>query len=423
MLCLVSAWPLSGQSSQKLKSQRERIQSEIKELDQALTASRSREKETLKQLELLERKLRLREEAITLLQKEVDSLQTLALQLDSSSRAAGLSAGKALDTYRRLARYRVYHRLQGFDPIWHFLAAPALDVAFRRMFHFDRLATRRRESARAWRAESVRLDSLRAEKVAVSAGLQEAIAEEERQKTQAELERQERSNLLRQLRRNAEALKADLQRKQAEREKLERAIADMIRKEIAEAEARERAKAKPKAPAAKGSPPASSGAKSGKTGGSAPTTADLPLTPEGERISGDFTRQKGKLPWPVDRASVVRPYGRQSLPDLPQVVIDNTGVDLRTEPGASVKAIFEGTVSGIQWVPGHAYVLFIRHGKYYSVYSDLEAVRVKKGDNVRSGAVIGTAAKDPLTGHGEIHFEIWNGKSRQNPSHWLSTKR
>lgn len=418
---------LYAQPSQKLKTQREHILKEIKELDQALSASRNREKETLKQLELLERKLRLREEAIVLLRREADTLKVTAMQLDSASRAAGASAGKALDTYRRLARYRVYHRLQGFDPVWHLLAAPALDVAFRRMFYFDRLATRRREAARAWRAESVRLDSLKAEKLEVSAGLEEAIAEEERQKVQAELERQERTNLLRQLRRNAEALKADLQRKQAEREKLEKAIADMIRKEIAEAEARERARAKEKskAPVTKERPGASGAAapKGGKSGGSAASGTELPLTPEGERISGDFTRQKGRLPWPVDRATVVRPYGRQSLPDLPQVFIDNAGIDLRTEPGASVKAIFEGEVSGIQWVAGHAYVLFIRHGRYYSVYSDLEAVRVKKGDVVRVGTVIGTAAKDPLTGHGEIHFEIWNGKSRQNPSLWLSAKK
>lgn len=419
---------MCAQSSQKLKNQRERILKEIKELDQALATSRNKEKETLKQLDLLERKLRLREEAIALLRREADTLKATAMQLDSASRTAGASAGKALDTYRRLARYRVYHRLQGFEPVWHFLAAPALDVAFRRMFYFDRLATRRSEAARAWRAESVRLDSLRAEKLEVSAEIEEAIAEEEKQKVQAELERQERTNLLRQLRRNAEALKADMQRKQAEREKLEKAIAEMIRKEIAEAEARERAKAKerPKATGTKEKPGASGGAaasKGAKTGGSAGATAELPMTPEGERISGDFTRQKGKLPWPVDRATVVRPYGRQSLPDLPQVFIDNSGIDLRTEPGASVKAIFEGEVSGIQLVAGHSYVLFIRHGKYYSVYSDLGTVRVKKGDALRVGTVIGTAAKDPLTGHGEIHFEIWNGKSRQNPSLWLSTKK
>ena len=89
LLFLFMGGQLYAQPSQKLKTQRERILKEIKELDQALSASRNREKETLKQLELLERKLRLREEAIVLLRREADTLKVTAMQLDSASRAAG----------------------------------------------------------------------------------------------------------------------------------------------------------------------------------------------------------------------------------------------------------------------------------------------------------------------------------------------
>ena len=141
------------------------------------------------------------------------------------------------------------------------------------------------------------------------------------------------------------------------------------------------------------------------------------------KLSGDFTRQKGKLGWPVAKGAVVRPFGPQQHPSLPRVRINNTGVDFRTVDDAPVMAVFSGTISGIQWVPGYANTMIIRHGQYYSVYSNMETVIGKKGDTVAAGTVVGTAAQNPVSGTAEIHFEIWKGKSRENPSHWLIKKK
>jgi murein DD-endopeptidase MepM/ murein hydrolase activator NlpD len=61
----------------------------------------------------------------------------------------------------------------------------------------------------------------------------------------------------------------------------------------------------------------------------------------------------------------------------------------------------------------------LKHGDYYSTYSNLEQVNVKRGDNVKSAAQLGTVGKDSNTGNYLLHFEIWEGKNKENPEDWL----
>jgi len=57
-------------------------------------------------------------------------------------------------------------------------------------------------------------------------------------------------------------------------------------------------------------------------------------------------------------------------------------------------------------------MLIIRHGNYYSVYSKLARVYVNQGDQVRTNQHIGDIEE-------VLHFELWEEKTKQNPSHWI----
>jgi murein DD-endopeptidase MepM/ murein hydrolase activator NlpD len=70
-------------------------------------------------------------------------------------------------------------------------------------------------------------------------------------------------------------------------------------------------------------------------------------------------------------------------------------------------------------VPGNGNAVMLKHGDYYSTYSNLEQVSVKRGDNVKSAAQLGTVGKDSNTGNYLLHFEIWEGKNKENPEDWL----
>ncbi|MCB0666166.1 MAG: peptidoglycan DD-metalloendopeptidase family protein [Saprospiraceae bacterium] len=144
---------------------------------------------------------------------------------------------------------------------------------------------------------------------------------------------------------------------------------------------------------------------------------NMPLTPAMTRLSSSFASNKGSLPWPVSRGLIVKAFGRQVHPTLRNVTIVNNGVDISTDPGAVVKAVFDGTVVGQQYIPGYDHMVIISHGAYYSVYSYLSTITVGKGEKIKTGETIGLSRN--LDGTGQIHLEIWHGKELLDPQSWL----
>jgi septal ring factor EnvC (AmiA/AmiB activator) len=135
--------------------------------------------------------------------------------------------------------------------------------------------------------------------------------------------------------------------------------------------------------------------------------------------STQFKKLRGKLPWPVEGGVIARNFGRQKHPTLKNIEITNNGIDIRSNEEAPVKAVFEGTIAGVQYIPGHDYTVIIQHGNYYSVYSNLSETSVAKGDNINSGTVIGKLSTNPISGAAELHFELWQEKERLNPANWI----
>ena len=90
----------------------------------------------------------------------------------------------------------------------------------------------------------------------------------------------------------------------------------------------------------------------------------------------------------------------------------------RAEAKASVKSLFDGTVASVQRIPGYDYMIMVRHGVYFSVYSRLATASVKKGDKVTTGQVIGTLG----TEEPELHLEIWKDKTKLNQEKWISRR-
>jgi septal ring factor EnvC (AmiA/AmiB activator) len=96
----------------------------------------------------------------------------------------------------------------------------------------------------------------------------------------------------------------------------------------------------------------------------------------------------------------------------------NNGVTISTNLNAEVLAVFDGVVKQILVMPGYNQCVLIQHGNYYTFYTKMERVRVKTGQSVSTGEVIGTLAENE--GNSTIHFQLWNGTTKQNPEHWIS---
>lgn len=139
------------------------------------------------------------------------------------------------------------------------------------------------------------------------------------------------------------------------------------------------------------------------------------------KSSSDFQNMKGKLPYPVaGKFIVTSQFGRQHLPDLPDVEFENPGIDAETDPGAYAKAVFNGKVSGIYLLPGYNTVVIVNHGNYYTVYGNISSPLVKNGDEVKVGTNLGKLAlDDDDQNHSSIHFEVWKNREKLNPQQWL----
>ena len=71
-------------------------------------------------------------------------------------------------------------------------------------------------------------------------------------------------------------------------------------------------------------------------------------------------------------------------------------------------------------VPGAGKVVLIRHGNYFTVYSNLAEVFVAKGAKVNTKEAIGRVMEDSETGASVMHFELWMNTQNQDPKPWLN---
>lgn len=141
----------------------------------------------------------------------------------------------------------------------------------------------------------------------------------------------------------------------------------------------------------------------------------------GTAKGGGFENMRGSLPRPVGGAfRVTSRFGRHSLPDMPDVVFDNPGIDAEVAQGAAAQAVYPGKVSGVYMVPGFATVVIVSHGNYYTVYGNLSSTSVKVGDTVKQGQALGRVAPgEDDASHGSIHFEVWKNRDKQDPMLWI----
>ena len=145
----------------------------------------------------------------------------------------------------------------------------------------------------------------------------------------------------------------------------------------------------------------------------------LPERPDSDGISGEFVSNKGRLPWPVDKGTVVSRFGANSHPVLSNITTQNSGVDISTYKGAHARAVYEGTVQAVMSISGNGKSVLVKHGSYFSVYTNLSSVSVSKGDVVKRGQSLGIIY---TSGDGEtvMNFQVWSGTTKQNPALWVA---
>ena len=135
------------------------------------------------------------------------------------------------------------------------------------------------------------------------------------------------------------------------------------------------------------------------------------------QLSGEFSANKGKLPWPAD-GPVVEHFGKHNHPVYKKVEMPfNNGVNIAVSPGTKALAVFDGVVKQIIVMPGYNQCVLVQHGEYFTFYCKLASVSVKSGQKITTGQALGRI--DTISGETQLHFQLWKERDPQNPELWL----
>lgn len=139
-----------------------------------------------------------------------------------------------------------------------------------------------------------------------------------------------------------------------------------------------------------------------------------------KKISDNFISKKGKLQSPVEKGIIVSSFGNHNHPNFENLIIRNDGIDILTVSGSIVSSIFTGEVVKIIDIPGLNKSILIKHGNYYSLYSNIVNVNVSENELVEEGQEIGIIFTDKFEDNSSIlKFQIWKEKEKLNPEKWV----
>jgi septal ring factor EnvC (AmiA/AmiB activator) len=140
--------------------------------------------------------------------------------------------------------------------------------------------------------------------------------------------------------------------------------------------------------------------------------------PRGPVTGTGFAAWRGRLLWPAD-GKVVGGYGAQVHPRFGTKTFRN-GIDIDVAEGTSIVAVYAGRVLHTGWFRGYGNLIIVDHGgEYYTLYAHVADVKVKEGDEISQGQVIGTVGDTGSLQGPRLYFEVRHEGKPQDPAQWL----
>ncbi len=461
---MLAAQSNGQQSREELERRKKELQKEIEEANQQLKETKKSTKESLGQLRALRDKITLRSRLINNINEEINFING---DINTAARDVK-TLQKDLDTlkaqYAQLVIY-AYKNRSSYDMLNFVFSAQNFNDAVKRFQYLKQYREYRRRQADNIVSTQDQLNrkiqNLENQRVKRS----ETLKTEQDERATLETDKKEKDEVLAKLKGREKELVTDINQRNKDAQKVQAAIRAVIRREIEEArrkaieeEAARRKAAEEKrrreeearkaalAAAAEKARAAAAAAANNNNNNAAnntpapvkpapepvkpapapepekPVTRSenvLEATPEALALSESFEANRGKLPWPVDAGNIIEHFGIHQHAVMEHIQVPSDGIVIATNKGGAVKSIFDGEVKSVVVMPGSGYVIIIRHGQYFTTYVRLQTTRVKKGDNVKTGQVIGTASVNDIENTGEVELQIWKGVTKQNPEQWI----
>ena len=398
-----------AQTKKQLEEQRNKLIEQISFTKKQIEEVQKKKESSVNQLVTLRKQIQVRERLIenfsndiNLTQNQIDGLEILIVALEEDLAKLKAEYGKMLQmAYRNRSHY---------NNVILVLSAENFNQALRRLRYLQQYNSFRQTQVRLINQTQASLNKRKAQLEKKRQEKEGLLREEESQKTLLSYESEKTTQLVSKLQQNERNLRKELQEQEAARARLQRAIEDIIRRELEEARRKEAERLKKQ------------GQKPGQVSAPKTTREEFELTPEAKALGADFEANKGKLPWPISKGFVSEAFGEHPHPVLKNVKVRNDGINLRTAQGAEVKAVFRGEVTAVVSIPGMQKAVIVRHGQYLTVYAHLEDVRVSKGSKVETGQILGSVYFDEVENKAEMQLQVWRGTTKIDPQPWLARR-
>ncbi|APQ17406.1 murein hydrolase activator EnvC family protein [Maribacter hydrothermalis] len=393
-LLLVTAMASFGQTSEQkaLEEKREQLQSEIRDINRLLFAEKKEKGNVLDQMEALDKKITVRQQLIRVTNQQSNLLNR---QINTNIRNIGklkTELQEVKDEYAQMIQ-RSYQNKSKQNRLMFLLSSESFFQAFKRLQYMKQYTEYRKEQGMEILAKTEQLSRLNADLNEERKVKEVLLAQNKKAKDELFGEIQTQKALLGTIRKNESKYASAIDTKKKEARKIDQQIEALIRSAIA--------------------------ASNKKSGSTTKNTSKFVLTPEATIIANNFSSNKGKLIWPVEKGIKSQGFGVYSDPVYPGIKHQSNGVIIATDEGSKARAIFEGEVIAILAVPGGNKGVQIKHGNFISTYYNLADLYVKKGDKVTSKEELGTIYTNRNNGQTRLKFYLYQDTSRLNPEEWV----
>ena len=409
------------ETREELEKQRATLKREMEQTQKMLNGNKAKTKESLVKWKLINDKLNLQNRLIENIGKDINLLDNT---INTNQREIN-RYNKLLDTLKEeYAKSMVYayKNRNNYDFLSFIFSAASFNDAIKRIAYLKYYRDyREKQGENILRTQDLRKQKLN-ELGTIKEKKSEVLQIKDKEAAALETQKQEKDKIVIDLKKEGKELNNQLTAYKKQNAKVEKAIAAAIKKARNDASIAAMKKKKEDAAADLAAsknntaPPKTNPDKATTSGVKPLRPPDIELNAESRVLNENFKKNRGLLPWPVDKGIPILHYGRNRLPSGGD--IDVTGVTISTDIGSNVKAVFDGVVSSVVFIEDMQ-VVIIQHGEYFSTYSNLGSVSVKGGQNVKTGQVIGKAAAN-LDGNGSIDLYINDAKGNDiDPEKWL----
>lgn len=398
---LISSMGYAQRSKESLEKEIKALQKDIATANKLLKETSKNKEVTLNQVSLMDKKIKNRQKLINVYNDQISLLEKNIEQGEKNIQNLNGELKKLREEYSKMVVF-AYKNKSHYDQLEFLFAADDFNQALRRLRYIQQFSDARKTKMDQIAASQKKLsDEVEAQRKNREEQLA-LLAEEKNQQEELIKEKGELNAQVAQLKKKENSIQQSIKEKQAQAKKFQKEVDKIIAEEIRKANER-----------------AAKEAKKAKARTTSTKPDKMALTPSEKVLSTSFSANKGKLPWPVERGVVSSSYGKHASSVSSKVMVTNNGIDIATGENAQARSVFEGVVVSVVKPSASNIGVIIRHGDFFTVYSQLDEVYVNRGDKVKTKQAIGKVHTDRSEGKTELHFELRQGTETLNPAGWL----